>query len=218
MKKLIVLTLAFILLVCMTVSCDSENETNEINASNEPNETNASGTTVGDGETPEKCSQHTSGEWIVEKEANCKEEGTKRKECSVCGEILETEVIPVNANVHNYVNYECSLCGYKYESQGLEFESNGDGTCSVKGIGTCQDTVLIIPSKSTDGDTVVSVARGAFANCINLTGSITFPKRLANSYDPDTGIKIYSAIGKKKAFKNNCKIMCAMRKRFQIKK
>lgn len=52
-------------------------------------------------------------------------------------------------------------CGEK-GSEGLEYESNGDGTCSVMGIGTCKDTDIVIPSKSPDGDKVTSVADEAF--------------------------------------------------------
>ena len=42
-------------------------------------------------------------------------------------------------------------------SEGLEFKSNGDGTCAWVGIGTCTDTEIIVPEKNGD-ETVVSVA------------------------------------------------------------
>lgn len=41
-------------------------------------------------------------------------------------------------------------------SKGLEFVSNGDGTCYWSGIGTCTDTVIIVPEKNGD-ETVVAV-------------------------------------------------------------
>ncbi len=47
-------------------------------------------------------------------------------------------------------------------SEGLEFVSNNDGTCYVKGIGTCTDSDIFIPSISSLGDTVVSIGLGAF--------------------------------------------------------
>jgi hypothetical protein len=47
-------------------------------------------------------------------------------------------------------------------SQGLTYKSNGDGTCSVSGIGTCTDTHIIIPSISPDGDTVTAIRDSAF--------------------------------------------------------
>ena len=74
-------------------------------------------------------------------------------------------------------------------SEGLEFDSNGDGTCYVVGMGDCTDTELVIPPVSPEGDTVVGVegfageditsvsfpstiqeiARRAFNNCSSLT-------------------------------------------------
>ena len=48
-------------------------------------------------------------------------------------------------------------------SRGLSFTSNGDGTCTLSGIGNCIDTCLIIPHTSDSGDKVVAVAPQAFA-------------------------------------------------------
>ena len=47
-------------------------------------------------------------------------------------------------------------------SEGLEFESNNDGTCCVIGIGTCTDANIIIPPTSPDGEKVIKIADGAF--------------------------------------------------------
>lgn len=47
-------------------------------------------------------------------------------------------------------------------SEGLEFESNGDGTCAIVGIGTCTDKELVIPEKSPAGDTVILIGEYAF--------------------------------------------------------
>ena len=58
-------------------------------------------------------------------------------------------------------------------SKGLEFVSNGDGTCSVSGIGTCTDTDIEIPSVY-NGDVVKRIDRRAFENCSSLK-SITIP-------------------------------------------
>ena len=54
-------------------------------------------------------------------------------------------------------------------SQGLEFTSNGDGTCYVSGIGTCTDTDLVVPPVSPAGDAVIAIGIHAFAYCYNLT-------------------------------------------------
>lgn len=73
------------------------------------------------------------------------------------------------------------------ESTGLSFKSNGDGTCSVTGIGTCTDTDLVIPEKSPDEDIVTSIGSKAFhrdengANS-NIT-SVTFPKTIVQIGD-----------------------------------
>ena len=56
-------------------------------------------------------------------------------------------------------------------SKGLEFVSNGDGTCSVSGIGTCTDTDIEIPSVY-NGKIVTSISAYAFRGCKSLT-SIT---------------------------------------------
>lgn len=47
-------------------------------------------------------------------------------------------------------------------SEGLEFESNGDGTCTITGIGTCTDKNIVIPVESPDGDTVTLIGEYAF--------------------------------------------------------
>lgn len=55
-------------------------------------------------------------------------------------------------------------------SKGLLFESLGNGTCLVSGAGTCRDSLIVLPSKSPEGDTVVGIAAYAFRNCTFLTG------------------------------------------------
>lgn len=47
-------------------------------------------------------------------------------------------------------------------SDGLEFKSNGDGTCAIVGIGTCTDKDLVIPEKSPAGDIVILIGEYAF--------------------------------------------------------
>ena len=58
-------------------------------------------------------------------------------------------------------------------SVGLAYTSNGDGTCSVSGIGTCTDTEVVIPS-IIDGLTVTSIGQFAFSGCSALE-SIVIP-------------------------------------------
>ena len=47
-------------------------------------------------------------------------------------------------------------------SEGLEFTSNGDGTCSLSGMGTCSDSEIVIPRVSPDGDKVTAIKKDAF--------------------------------------------------------
>ena len=46
-------------------------------------------------------------------------------------------------------------------SEGLAYASNGDGTCSVIGIGTCTDTDVVIP-KTYNGENVTGIGDEAF--------------------------------------------------------
>ena len=72
------------------------------------------------------------------------------------------------------IHYNVSL-----GDNGLAFKSNGDGTCSVSGIGTCTDTEIVIPSVSPMGDAVTSIDSFAFRDCNNLT-SITIPESVTS--------------------------------------
>lgn len=65
------------------------------------------------------------------------------------------------------------------ESAGLAFRSNGDGTCTVTGIGTCTDTDLVIPRTSPDGDAVTGVKEKAFSGCTSLK-SVTVPESVTS--------------------------------------
>lgn len=46
-------------------------------------------------------------------------------------------------------------------SEGFEFKSNGDGTCTLVKIGTCTDKDIVIPEKSPAGDTVTLIGEYA---------------------------------------------------------
>ena len=64
-------------------------------------------------------------------------------------------------------------CDNFWDEKGLEFGSNGDGTCYVSGIGTCTDTEIVIPS-TYEKLPVTNILTQAFYHCNNLT-SITIP-------------------------------------------
>ena len=62
-------------------------------------------------------------------------------------------------------------------SQGLEFTSNGDGTCYVSDIGECTDDTVIIPRVSPEGELVTSIGNAAFAGTsfvgVEIPNSVT---------------------------------------------
>lgn len=55
-------------------------------------------------------------------------------------------------------------------SEGLEFESYGDGTCALIGIGTCTDTYVVIPGTSPEGERVTFIEYGALRGNEELIG------------------------------------------------
>ena len=101
--------------------------------------------------------QHKFGEWTADKEANCMDGFTENRSCN-CGTV-ETRTVPPKE--HNFIDSICYDCG-KGPSKGLEFYSNGDGTCSFIGRGTCTDAYIIFPTKSPSGDTVTEIPDGRF--------------------------------------------------------
>ena len=122
--------------------------------------------------------EHAFGEWKVTKVATCTEAGEETRFCD-CG---EKQTVSIGALGHSYKNSICERCNDKLsqgeeksdnndsennvpDSQGLKFTSNGDGTCYVRGIGTCTDTDIVIPEVSPEGDKVTSIGEGAFYYC-----------------------------------------------------
>ncbi len=61
----------------------------------------------------------------------------------------------------------------------LEYQSLGNGTCVVVGIGTFTAEELEIPEKSHFGDTVIGIASGAFEGCEELV-SVHIPASVSN--------------------------------------
>ena len=74
----------------------------------------------------ERDTHHISSDWIVDQEATFDTDGSMHKECIKCGEILETETIPMLSHVfgavvtlptcteEGYTTYTCTDCGYSY--------------------------------------------------------------------------------------------------------
>jgi hypothetical protein len=86
---------------------------------------------------------------VVLKEATRTEEGRKSMTCTICG-FQKEEAIPVIV------------------SHGLSYSVNKDGiTCTIKGLGTCTDTNIIIPH-TIDGYRVVAIADAAFGQASHI--------------------------------------------------
>lgn len=52
---------------------------------------------------------------------------------------------------------------------GLVFESFGNGTCRVAGIGTCRDAFVVIPERAPNGDAVTEIGDKALMGCETVT-------------------------------------------------
>ena len=70
----------------------------------------------------------------------------------------------VEPRVDNGAEWTYSFAVIAEVSEGLEFTTNGDGTCYVSGLGDCKDTAIVVPATSPAGDTVTGVAAKAFEN------------------------------------------------------
>lgn len=74
---------------------------------------------------------------------------------------------------HSYAqDRRCVWCNKEYGGQPLAYDSHGDGTCTLTGIGTYTGTALEVPQKAMNGDVVVAIGEGAFAES-GIT-SVTF--------------------------------------------
>lgn len=74
------------------------------------------------------------------------------------------------------MTFAVSGCGLK-ESEGLEFQSNGDGTCSWTGLGTCTDTEIVVPKKN-GNESVVSVASDTLNFTVENVTKVVLPETI----------------------------------------
>ncbi|MBQ2987911.1 MAG: leucine-rich repeat protein, partial [Clostridia bacterium] len=95
---------------------------------------------------------HKINNWTIDREMSGNVPGLRSGTCSVCGQTVQEEFL---------------------FSEGLAFSQNSDGTYSVTGIGTCTDTMIVIPSVY-EGETVTKIEDNAFKNCTTLV-SINIP-------------------------------------------
>lgn len=99
-----------------------------------------------DGTISDKA-EHTVSDWIVDREATTISAGSRHKECTVCGYIIETEEIPVvkPTHTHHWTNEWTSDENYHWHKC---TESNCDGTVKDKTEHIPSD--WIIDAKATD--------------------------------------------------------------------
>jgi len=177
-KKLFIVIL-FLILMLNFSACDHTQAPIENDGSQSEIHTSASDDKVPetDGEQT-TIHSHTEAKAVKENEvaASCENAGSYDEVvyCSECREELSRTTKSVNKLSHSYKNGACIYCKAPKTSVGLKFKSNGNGTCSVSGIGSCKDTNVIIPSVSPSGDRVTAISASAFYNCIGLD-SIRIP-------------------------------------------
>ena len=114
----------------------------------------------------EKPDPHTIHEWTMVQEPTCVATGKKQGTCVDCGQIVTqiVERIP-----HNYTDNICTICGGVKYSEGLTYSlSSGATSYTVTGIGTCTDTVIVIPGVY-KGVPVTAIANSAFEGNKNIT-------------------------------------------------
>ena len=107
---------------------------------------------------------HTASEWIVDVAADCTHNGSRHKECTVCGEILETEVL--EATGHDYgevqtVEATCETAGYTYYV--CEVCGNQEVLSETAAFGHDYDSNVIAPTCCTAGYTVHTCSKCGYS-------------------------------------------------------
>lgn len=83
---------------------------------------------------------------------------------------LPTIIIPDPGNQNqNPGNTGNNQSGNTTDSTGLTFTSNGNGTCTLSGVGSCKDICIVVPATSPSGDKVTAIGAQAFYNCTSIT-------------------------------------------------
>ena len=86
---------------------------------------------------------HTAGNWEVDTAATCTTAGTKHKECTECGYVMETETI--DATGHSYVEGVCTACGDIQEG----YEAKVSNATSAKAYTTLQEAIVAAQNDDT---------------------------------------------------------------------
>ncbi len=177
-------------LLCLLLAASCSANTNTDSA---PQETTAANTTTETtvADTTQEL-EHTHNYTYVVEDAYCNEMQKKVFTCSGCSatyeealedagtiHVYESVVKNPNRTEGGYTTHTCKNCSHSYIdsytdpvdfSAGLEYTKQA-GKYYVCGIGTCEDTEIIVPAKSEQGFSVYGIAKNAFADT-NVT-SIT---------------------------------------------
>lgn len=68
------------------------------------------------------------------------------------------------------------------QDNGLAYASNGNGTCTLTGLGTCTDPYVVIPERSPAGDVVTAIAARAFYGDPSVT-AVQIPSTVSSIGD-----------------------------------
>ena len=114
MKKLLVLSLAFVLIISallLLAGCEKE------------------------------C-DHSYKKTV--KNPTCTKAGEEKFSCTKCDYYYTTKIEAIGTGVHNVQNGVCTVCGGKESTPGLLHRPNNDGTYTVTGKGNCRETDIVI--------------------------------------------------------------------------
>lgn len=184
MKKLSLILMALLLCIAL-VACGGPDETTDPSVTEDPTVTDGTGTEPGTTPgTTDPSDTHVHTNKTVDAVAStCTTAGlTDGVVCADCGETIVAQVASPLLP-HKYVNGKCGDCNAEAKpSEGLTFISNGEGGYVVETIGTCTDVQIVIP-ETYEGQPVVGIANGAFANNEAIV-QVVIPasvKRIGNS-------------------------------------
>ena len=225
MKKLLVFSLAFVLIISALLllagckkECDhSYEKTVTPPTCTEAGEKRFSCTKCDHFYTDEiEATGHTGGTPVEENRvASCVAEGKYDSVvyCTVCDAEVSRETIRIGpAGVHNVQNGVCTVCGGKESTPGLEYSQNADGTYTVTGIGACTETDIVIGIYNNRD--VTTIGEWAFYDCPSLE-SIVIPEGVTaigdKAFYECTSLTIYCEVAEKPSgWSYSWKIYCSV--------